>query len=229
MSHCGITSPRAVLGPAVDAGRAGTCHPGRQKPPAGFADFRQGFFTPCNVQRLSGPQPHQTAKNSRGRRKHRPHRQTPPPERTARETEQTGQATSQRHRQTGRPTTKHDRTQTHDKRQHTTRQAPPKPQNEKRAGDPPEGGTPATVSHAGRGHGRQGPRLWAACRPARGLPWPCRPGQRPAIPPAGGVPLRPAAREARGRRRLSPPVRAAVLIADPRRGANRTSGVCAAQ
>lgn len=55
---------------------------------------------------------------------------------------------------------------------------------------------------AGRGTGRQGPRLWAACRPARGLPWPCRPGQRPALPPAGGVLLRPAAREARGRRRL---------------------------
>ena len=44
--------------------------------------------------------------------------------------------------------------------------------------------------------------MWAACRPARGLPWPCRPGQRPALPPAGGVLLRPAAREARGRRRL---------------------------
>lgn len=65
-----------------------------------------------------------------------------------------------------------------------------------RAGHPPR------LPIAGRGTGRQGPRLWAACRPARGLPWPCRPAQRPALPPAGGVPLRPAAREARGRRRL---------------------------
>ena len=44
--------------------------------------------------------------------------------------------------------------------------------------------------------------MGGSCRPARGLPWPCRPGKRPALPPAGGVPLRPAAREARGRRRL---------------------------
>lgn len=65
-----------------------------------------------------------------------------------------------------------------------------------RAGHPPR------LPIAGRGTGRQGPRMWAACRPARGLPWPCRPGQRPALPPAGGVLLRPAAREARERRRL---------------------------
>ena len=50
---------------------------------------------------------------------------------------------------------------------------------------------------AGRGTGRQGPRLWAACRPARGLPWPCRPGQRPALPPAGGVPRAPPRANAR--------------------------------
>lgn len=42
----------------------------------------------------------------------------------------------------------------------------------------------------------------AAEPPARRLPWPCRPADRPALPPAGGVPPRPAAREARGRRRL---------------------------
>lgn len=69
-------------------------------------------------------------------------------------------------------------------------------QNEKgrearRAGHPPR------LPIAGRGTGRQGPRLWAACRPARGLPWPCRPGQRPALPPAGGVPRAPPRSNAR--------------------------------
>lgn len=60
-----------------------------------------------------------------------------------------------------------------------------------RAGHPPR------LPIAGRGTGRQGPRLWAACRPARGLPWPCRPGQRPALPPAGGVPRAPPRANAR--------------------------------
>ena len=36
------------------------------------------------------------------------------------------------------------------------------------------------------------------CRPARGLPWPCRPGQRPALPPAGGVLRAPPRANARG-------------------------------
>ena len=36
------------------------------------------------------------------------------------------------------------------------------------------------------------------CRPARGLPWPCRPVQRPALPPAGGVPRAPPRANARG-------------------------------
>lgn len=69
-------------------------------------------------------------------------------------------------------------------------------------GDPPQGGTPATVGPRWPGHRQARPPLWAACRPARGLPWPCRPGNRPAFPPAGGVPPRPAARECAGRRRL---------------------------
>lgn len=59
-------------------------------------------------------------------------------------------------------------------------------------------GHPLRLPTAGRGTGRQGPRLWAACRPARGLPWPCRPGQRPALPPAGGVPRAPPRANARG-------------------------------
>lgn len=58
-------------------------------------------------------------------------------------------------------------------------------------------GPPPRLPIAGRGTGRQGPRLWAACRPARGLPWPCRPGQRPALPPAGGVPRAPPRANAR--------------------------------
>lgn len=81
-----------------------------------------------------------------------------------------------------------------------------------RAGHPPR------LPIAGRGTGRQGPRMWAACRPARGLPWPCRPGQRPALPPAGGVPLRPAAREARGRRRLRRQCARRSKLRPPRRG-----------
>lgn len=75
-------------------------------------------------------------------------------------------------------------------------------QNERGAGTRQRAGDPPRFALAGRGTGRQGPRLWAACRPARGLPWPCRPGKRPALPPAGGVPPRPAARECAGRRRL---------------------------
>lgn len=75
-------------------------------------------------------------------------------------------------------------------------------QNERGAGTRQRAGHPPRFALAGRGTGRQGPRLWAACRPARGLPWPCRPGKRPALPPAGGVPPRPAARECAGRRRL---------------------------
>lgn len=46
------------------------------------------------------------------------------------------------------------------------------------------------------------PLVGGICRPARGLPWPCRPGQRPAFPPAGGVPRAPPRANARGRRRL---------------------------
>lgn len=65
-------------------------------------------------------------------------------------------------------------------------------------GDPPQGGTPATVGPRWPGHRQARPPLWAACRPARGLPWPCRPGNRPAFPPAGGVPRAPPRANARG-------------------------------
>ena len=71
-------------------------------------------------------------------------------------------------------------------------------QNERGAGTRQRAGHPPRFALAGRGTGRQGPRLWAACRPARGLPWPCRPGQRPALPPAGGVPRAPPRANARG-------------------------------
>ena len=71
-------------------------------------------------------------------------------------------------------------------------------QNERGAGTRQRAGHPPRFALAGRGTGRQGPRLWAACRPARGLPWPCRPGKRPALPPAGGVPRAPPRANARG-------------------------------
>ena len=73
----------------------------------------------------------------------------------------------------------------------------------RRGGRPAQGGTPATVGPRWPGHRQARPPLVGGiCRPARGLPWPCRPVQRPAFPPAGGVPRAPPRANARGRRRL---------------------------
>ena len=129
-------------------------------------------------------------------------RQKPPPVQRARATGQAGTAPSQRHHQDDRPATRHDRSQTHDKQQHTTRQAPPKPQNEKRAGDPPEGGTPATFAHRWPGHWQARPPLVGGLPPCAGLALALPAGATAGTPARRRRSPRPAARECAGWRRL---------------------------
>ena len=190
---------------------------GWQKPLSGFADFQRGAFLLAGGQtcRRSGPErPGSAARDSTqsgavtrteqqpaDRQKHQQarkaqgtpppaDRQKPPPEQRARATGQTGRETSQRHHQDGRPATRPGQQERHDKQQQT-QQHHLNPRMKRGRETRQRAGHPPRLPIAGRGTGRQGPRLWAACRPARGLPWPCRPGQRPALPPAGGVPCAP--------------------------------------
>ena len=96
--------------------------------------------------------------------------------------------------------------------------APPFYQNERGAGTRLRAGHPPRFALAGRGTGRQGPRLWAAFAALRGacLGLAGRGNGRHSRPQAAF----PAPRRARMREEaaLAPPVRAAVQIAGPRRG-----------
>lgn len=91
-------------------------------------------------------------------------------------------------------------------------------QNERGAGTRQRAGHPPRFALAGRGTGRQGPRLWAAFAALRGacLGLAGRGNGRHSRPQAAF----PAPRRARMREEaaLAPPVRAAVQIAGPRRG-----------
>ena len=71
-------------------------------------------------QRPAARQEHQQARRCREPMPPTLRRQTPPPERMARETEQTGQATSQRHHQDGRPATRPGQQERYDKQQRNT-------------------------------------------------------------------------------------------------------------
>lgn len=136
----------------------------------------------------------------------------------ARATGQAGTAPSQRHHQDDRPATRHDRSQTHDKQQHTTQQAPPKPQNEKRAGDPPEGGTPATFAHRWPGHWQARPPPVGGLPPCAGLALALPAGATAGTPARRRRSPRPAARECAGRRRLRRQCARRSKLRPPRRG-----------
>lgn len=174
---------------------------GPERPGSAARDSTQSGAVTRTEQPPADRQKHQQARKAQGTPPPAD-RQKPPPVQRARATGQAGTAPSQRHHQDDRPATRHDRSQTHDKQQHTTRQAPPKPQNEKRAGDPPEGGTPATFAHRWPGHWQARPPPVGGLPPCAGLALALPAGATAGTPARRRRSPRPAARECAGRRRL---------------------------